>query len=145
VADDRTIRLVLTPPKTPELEVPEEVASDPVLQMLYSILQRLEALEAKFDDRYSDTEDYLYVEDSVSKTSPKDYDIVKTLGRVSKSGWIRNDGSAIIYVQFNGKDKIKLRRGEQFGWGRDAHRLVVRRIYVTTNSSNSQSFRIVAT
>lgn len=142
---DKKVKLVLTPPQPPELGVPEEIRQDPTLNLLYNILVRLTALEERIMETFVDVTDYLPVEDTVDKDNPKEIDIVKELGRPSKSGFIRNDGTEDIYIQINGGEKYRIGKSEQFSWGPDNNRLVVSRIYITTNSSTPQSFRMVAT
>lgn len=142
---DKTVKLVLTPPKLPGLEVPEEYKTDPTLQLLYNIYITNRRIIDYFEENFKSVEDYLYVEESVTNTDSKTYNIVNNLGRVSKSGFITNDGSDYILVSINGKDYIKLKSGETLEWGLMAYKLSVRKMTIKTDSSSAQSFRLLAT
>lgn len=131
-------------PVTPEIEEAVTPPEDPVLALLLEIKSILNSQLGILSMRYEDVEDYLYIEESVINTSPKEYYITELLGRVSKSGYIRNDGTADIYVSINGREPIKLEKAEQLNWGPYAHRLIIDKMKVTTTSSSSQSFRLLA-
>jgi len=142
---DKTVKIVLYPPIPLPAEIPQEYAEDPIKAMLYGILVKIDSLEKTLREVYTDNEDYLYVEDSVDSSVTREYNIYVTLNRISKSGWIVNDGTSDIFVKINGRDKIRIKAGEKFEWGVKAARIVVRRLTITTDSTSSQAYRLFAT
>jgi hypothetical protein len=139
---DKEIRLVLEP--TLRELVPEEIREDPVLSMLYEIRLVMEGLVLLFQERYADQRDYLYIEETVVKGSPKIYHIVDTLGRASKSGFITNDGTDTIKLKINDGEEISLKLGETFKWGANDVRIVIEKLEIKTDSTSAQPFRLLA-